>query len=100
MLLKLGVSIRNLEHHCRRALNVVDQVWKKLGYSESVITSTFEGNHSPGSFHYQDRAFDLRLPSKSIAINVKIAQALKDKLGKDFDIIVESNHIHVEYDPK
>jgi len=34
-------------------------------------------------------------PCKEISI-----KDIKKELGKNFDVIKESNHIHVEYDPK
>jgi hypothetical protein len=99
MLLKLGVDISKLEYHCRKALGVVEKVWGSQGFAEPVITSTYEGNHSPGSLHYQNRAFDVRLPGIG-NLNVTAVRILKEELGKDFDVVLEGDHIHIEYDPK
>ena len=96
MLLKLGVSIERLKRPARRALIRVDHVFKK-DEGEAVITSTFEGDHSPSSLHYADLAFDVRKPKKRIeAIKIDI----KTILGKDFDVVNEGDHYHIEYDPK
>ncbi len=100
MLLKLGACISRLEYHCRRALNTVDKIWKTQGYSEAVITSTFEGTHSAASLHYQNRAFDVRWPVTNKAKRSLLVVTLKAALGKDFDVIAEASHIHIEYDPK
>ena len=56
MLLKLGVDISRLEYHCRKALVVVDRYWSLNNCQEAVITSTYEGTHSVGSLHYQNKA--------------------------------------------
>ena len=58
------------------------------------ITSICEGTHSAGSLHPMGLAWDMR-PCKEISI-----KDIKKELGKDFDVVKESNHIHVEYDPK
>lgn len=96
MLLKLGVDISRLADPMRQALNKIEAVFQKHGI-EPVITSTYEGTHSPSSFHYVNRAVDLRLPPA--AMREQIVSGLKSALP-GFDVVLESNHIHVEYDPK
>ena len=57
------------------------------------VTSIREGTHSPGSLHYLGRAFDFEgqgVPKEEI----------KKALGKDWDVVIEPNHYHVELDPK
>ena len=63
------------------------------------VTSIGEGDHSMGSRHYgcpvaYADAWDQRIDS---AVE---DQEMRDALGKDFDIVNEGTHIHVEYDPK
>lgn len=96
MLVKLGVDIRRLQRPARRALNIVDRTFARFN-QEAVITSTYEGNHSPSSLHYADLAFDLRLPPTQRG---DIIAQLKNHLANHFDIVQESTHIHIEYDPK
>ena len=80
----------------RRALQTVDEVWREVGQSEAVVTSTYEGTHMPSSLHYVNRAADFRLPIEAKAVVDK----LKAKLGPDFDVVLEQTHIHIEFDPK
>ncbi len=94
MLVKLGVDISRLKRGMRRALNVIDRLYIENG-QEAVLTSTYEGSHSPSSLHYANLAIDIRLPHKGLPAMV---EALKDSLGTKFDIIPESNHIHIEYE--
>lgn len=96
MLIKAGVDISRLNREIRRALNIINDVFYEND-REAVITSTFGGDHSAGSLHYADDAVDVRLPGIK---TVKIVSELKQRLGKRFDVVLESNHIHVEYDPK
>ncbi len=95
MLIKLGVDISRLSRPVRRVLPVIEHIFRKHAKTEPVITSTFEGSHSPGSLHYSNDAIDLRRVTESILIKDKLVVFLGDK----FDVILEDTHIHIEYDP-
>ena len=98
MLVKFGVDISRLERNTRRSLRTVESI--HLEYEiEAVITSTYEGNHGVGSLHYANQAYDLRR-SPTQSDHTVIVDILKSRLGINFDIVDESNHIHIEYDPK
>jgi len=96
MLIKAGVDISRLNREIRRALAKVDKLLKGFD-REIVITSTYEGNHSAGSLHYSNDAFDIRYPDPT---NEKIVSLIVVNLGTDFDVVREKNHIHVEWDPQ
>ena len=65
-----------------------------------TVTSTNDGKHMKGSFHYKDLAFDLRTWYLSASEQKKLVKDAKAELGKDYDIVIEKTHIHVEYDKK
>ena len=96
MLIKAGVDISRLERNTRRSLNTVARVFAEYD-QELVITSTYEGNHSAASLHYANQAYDIRLPKEHQAL---IYARIQAELPKDFDIVKEGDHIHIEYDPK
>ena len=96
MLIKAGVDISRLNREIRRALYLISMVAKNR-QDEIVITSTYEGNHNPGSLHYANDAFDMRIPSWP---GVDSYSAIKEALGDDYDVVLEPDHIHIEYDPK
>jgi len=96
MLLKAGVDISRLERNTRRGLQLVANIFKTYD-QELIITSTFEGNHSAGSLHYANRAFDIRKPTKELK---EIADQVSHLLEPDFDVVDESTHWHIEHDPK
>ena len=77
----------------QKVLSAVALVW---GSEEPVITSTWDGTHSPGSWHQFCMALDFRLPNNHLVA----AQKLMQKLGTDYDVVLEGDHIHIEYDPK
>jgi hypothetical protein len=96
MLIKAGVDISRLRPEIRKKLNLIaNRVWA-IEQKELVITSTYEGNHSEGSLHYANLAVDIRRAKNGNTVT----SDLIGKLGDDYDIVLESNHIHIEYDPK
>ena len=67
---------------------------------ECIITSARDGEHKPGSKHFSGEAIDIRindLPRDKINV---LYGFIKNSMEKDFDIVLESDHIHIEYDPK
>ncbi len=51
------------------------------------------------SLHFSGKAIDLRTRDMAAGKEQKVVEALKTKLGNNFDIVLESDHIHLEYDP-
>ncbi len=92
MMIKPGVQMRALSTQCLLAMQAAD--WLMEG--NLVITSVSEGKHSAGSLHYVGHAFDMRLPGDP---DTFVAD-LKEALGDEFDVVLEGDHVHVEYQPK
>lgn len=67
---------------------------------DMVITSLNDGRHGTNSLHYEGNAWDLRTRNIPVKDLKAVASDLKDALQNDYDVVLESNHIHVEYDPK
>jgi len=66
-----------------------------------VITSVTDGKHKEGSRHYTGDAIDIRI--WNLPEDVSYLQAssdLRSLLDDDYDVVLESDHIHVEWDPK
>ena len=98
MELKEGASVAGVCWQMFQAALIAEEVYKKLG-AECVITAGTDGKHMNGSLHYEGRALDLR--TRNIAgreLQAKVA--LQQRLGKNFDVVIEADHIHLEYDPK
>jgi len=96
MLIKAGVDISRLKRKIRKTLCIVDKIHQKHGI-ELVITSTYDGNHSACSYHYANDAYDIRWRPH---YGKDIYKEIKKALGDDFDVVLEKDHIHIEYDPK
>lgn len=65
-----------------------------------TITSGSDGAHSSNSKHYTNEALDFRTRELTATDIVKLAQETKKRLGKEYDVVIERDHIHIEYDPK
>lgn len=62
------------------------------------LTSGSEGEHGVDSFHYQMCAldFDKVQPKKPTDVQGTYAK-IRTELGSEYDIIVEGDHLHVEW---
>jgi hypothetical protein len=99
IVLKKGVRLHGLGTEILVALISANDAYASRG-KDCVITSAIDGRHSRSSKHYTGCAVDLRirhLPEKAAE---SIVQELKTALGDDFDVVLEKDHIHLEYDPK
>ncbi len=100
MQLKEGVRIQGMRPEILFAVIVADGLWKE-NRQELVVTSVMEGSHSRGSLHYAGQAVDLRIKGiDSATPRERLGKELQARLGQDFDVVLESDHIHVEYQPK
>lgn len=83
----------------------IANVYKSLG-KELTVTSVCDGKHKAGSKHYEGYAFDCRTWKNSTGVQMSLrekealANACRESLGEDWDVVVESTHLHIEYDPK
>lgn len=99
MKLKKGVKINGIKPEMVTALIVADNVWQDFG-EELVVTSCTDSIHSLASLHYVGYAVDLRIKYFDKDEKIEIAQALRDALTDEFDVVLESTHIHLEFQPK
>ena len=101
---KDGVILAGLQLPMRHVLKHADKVWKANG-QELTITSALDGVHSAGSYHPFGYALDLRTRyfADVQAINCKfqLKAALENAVGlleaAKYVIVVENDHIHVQY---
>ena len=96
MRFKSGVSGAGLQLEMRPVLRAADKIWKQNG-QELVITEAAGGDHSAGSLHYYGYAVDMRTRDFMQEDVEEIRHDLALKLGSDYDVIVHSSHMHVEY---
>ena len=94
-MIKKGVDLRGLAPQMAIAYTIACKVY---GQYNCVITSGSDSKHGPNSLHYVGKALDLRtnnLPPQAVQ---SIVDRLKEALGSQFDVVLESDHIHIEFD--
>lgn len=96
---KQGVSIANLEPQLVLGLLSVYSVFEEHGY-DVVVTSVSDGVHRSDSRHYVGFGADLRIRHLGKSDVVTLVNAIRSALGSNFDVVLEVDHIHIEYDPK
>jgi hypothetical protein len=86
---------------------LIDLAYEDLGLdAECVVTSANDGRHMDGSLHYVGRAVDLRTRDLHPDIAEQLVLALRKRLNGDatlnrpYQVVLESDHAHVEYQPK
>lgn len=65
-----------------------------------VITCGREGKHSNTSLHYVGCAVDVRNRELSKSQQQEVKKIFDSRMNNDFDLVIESNHFHLEYQPK
>lgn len=83
-------------------LSIFDAVFRAGSPSNytPTITSANDGKHMKGSKHYVNAALDIRTMDMKRELWEPFAASIRTILGKDYDVIVEKDHIHIEHDPK
>ncbi len=101
MKLKYDVTVTGIRPELLLAIMITSDVYRKHGH-ELVITSLLDGKHSQTSLHYSGCAFDARTTAAGISPTkvLEIANALGEALTNDFDVVIEGDHLHVEYQPR
>lgn len=97
--LKPGASIRGIQPEL-----VVAMIAAVAAFAEQdadfILTSVRDGIHGEKSFHYNGLAFDCRTSHIAPVQADEITLRLKAALGTSYDVVLEPDHLHVEYDPK
>lgn len=95
VILKTGVKLSGLQPQIVLAIIVAEGIW---GGEPLTITSVSDGLHSHTSLHYSGNGVDFR--TRDIEDPAGKTARLKAALGVDFDVILESDHVHLEYQPR
>lgn len=70
-----------------------------LGLSgPTYVTSMNDSVHMRGSKHYTDNAVDFRTRDLTAADVQRWAAYIRTRLGKGYDVLIEKDHLHIEYD--
>lgn len=85
---------------------IANEVYQEYG-KVMVVTSVTDGKHSKTSLHYSGNAADLRIyddwlpDDNGVFVNNQVVRdEIKRRLCVDYDVVLESNHIHIEFQPR
>lgn len=103
MKLKAGVIIKGIQPELVLGLMIADSIYQKYGH-ELTVTSVMDSKHGANSLHYKGLAADLRITnvieSKHYPNGLEgLVRELETSLV-GFDVVLEKDHIHIEYDPR
>lgn len=96
-MIKNGVDLRGLSPQMAIAYTIACRCY---GQYDCVITSASDGKHGPNSLHYNGQALDLRTRHLNGQGLQSVYHKLKESLGDQFDVVLEADHIHIEFDVK
>lgn len=99
LLLKPGVRVAGLRPEILLAVIAAERVCAEMGV-DCVVTACVDGIHKAGSLHYRGLAVDLRSRDFLPGDVDKAIARIKQCLGTDYDVVLEKDHIHIEFQQK
>jgi len=81
-----------LRYEAAKGLRLVKILYASKG-KDVFVTSIRESTHGIRTLHHLGDAFDIRKNGVSI-------RDIRRVLGKDFDVVNEWSHFHIEFQPK
>ena len=96
MKIKNGVIMAGLKDEMKIVMKIAEKLYKKHG-KHSIVTSGLDGTHSAGSSHYFGYALDYRIWHVGKTVAKQIAKDLQKELGGRYYVLLEHNHIHVQF---
>ena len=91
-----NVRVQGIRPELLVGLMIVSDLCWAYGIA-AVVTSIVDGLHMRNSLHYSGAGVDFEIgdaPNRSV-----FASELRGRLGRDYDVVDEGDHIHVEYQP-
>ena len=98
---KRGVNTEGVLPQVWFALGIAQEIYARETKKPLIVTSLDDGTHKKTSKHYKGLGADLRtkhLTAPEVAVVFKALQTSLEPLC--FDVVLEGDHIHIEYDPK
>ena len=97
--IKAGVRVFGLRPELLLAIQIAHSVFQDHAELEMRITSVIDGKHSVGSLHYAGQAVDISIAGLNTDFGT-IKAAIAEALGADYDVVLETDHLHIEFQPK
>ena len=99
---KPGVSMDPIQKPTtRRIIDAAEYVFGRYGLIPTITDVDSPEIHMAGSKHYTGDALDWRRwDADALGVTIAIVEELRYFLGDDYDVVLEPNHLHIEYDPE
>ena len=99
--IKPGVNMSGLRPEMAIVISIAESVIQEFEPAVGlVITSALDGKHSRASLHYVGFALDFRTRELPEELKISFADELRIALGRQYDVVLEKTHLHVEFQPK
>lgn len=95
---KAGVNAFGIHPRAWSAMMLCADIIYQTAGKECVFTSHSGDIHGEESYHYLAGAFDARTRHLTEEEQEGVAHRLARKLGDQWDVVLESDHLHVEWD--
>lgn len=95
-----GAKVAGLKPEIILAFVIAGQVYSDIAGIEAELTEGTGGKHGRGSLHYVGLAADLGIKGLSKTGAAQVVMELRDRLGEAYDVLLEADHIHIEFQPK
>jgi len=97
MRVKSGVQLSGTQFEMRDACLCYGAEMRSLG-GQPEITSGSEGAHGDGSYHFYGYALDFSIKGLTLGEQRSIVASMRIFLSSFYDVVLEDDHIHVEFD--
>lgn len=94
---KKSVLLEKLHHKMIPAIEKAEQIYYDAG--QDLWITSMNDSHKVG-LHPKGRAMDTRTRFFTLQEKHIVYTKIKAVLGREFDVVLEDDHIHIEYDPK
>ena len=98
-MIKEGAKVNGIRPEMVLAYAMIQPIFKKLGI-DCVITEATGATHNEGSLHYVGLAIDIRNRDIPVDIQAWLQVKLQNILGSQYEVLLESDHYHIEFQPK
>ena len=96
---KDGVSVFGIKEETITVIAILNYYFVTNIDKPLVITSCSDGKHMKNSKHYSGYAIDIRTRHLNTSEINKLKSWFVNHHGMKYDMVIEKDHIHVEYDP-